>query len=120
MNAADFVTDLLARGYRLRVFPGDRLRLGPRAALTPEIVETVKAHRVEVIAELHRRTREAELAATQRLDDAFAAWREHVTACPACDQANPRHRCDEGRRLADDYHLRWRDIFVVPFAGSGS
>lgn len=49
MNAAALVADLRARGVTLRP-DGDRLRVRPAEALTPQELETLRRHKAEVLA----------------------------------------------------------------------
>ena len=52
MRAAEFVEGLADQGVRLSVEGGDLKYRGPRAALTPETLDRLKAHKAEVIAHL--------------------------------------------------------------------
>lgn len=109
MTATALLAHLSARGVRVRV-EGECLRLAPRDALTPELLAEVREHKPQLLALLDPER------VGDRLRAAFAAWREHVSECPACEGTDPRHRCDEGRRLDDVYHAAWRGVYVVPFA----
>jgi hypothetical protein len=51
MTAQDLLLTLQARGVRVRVV-GDHLRLAPPAALSPELLAEVRAHKPEIIAVL--------------------------------------------------------------------
>jgi len=112
MTAAALLANLSARGVRIRV-AGDCLRLAPREALTPELLMEVREHKPQLLALL-----DCERVGG-RLEAAFAAWREHITGCPACDRGNLGCRCEEGQRLADAYHQAWCAVYVLPFAGPG-
>jgi hypothetical protein len=61
MSAADLLLDLGRLGIRLEA-EGSRLRYYPRSALTPDLLQRLKAHKAEVVAELTAH-REAILAA---------------------------------------------------------
>ncbi len=48
---AQLLADLNARGIKLAPH-GDRLRFSPRGAMTPELAERLRTHKVEVLAHL--------------------------------------------------------------------
>ena len=52
MNPLELVEALAGKGVRLSVEGGDLRCRGPRAALTPEVLARLKAHKAEVIAHL--------------------------------------------------------------------
>ena len=49
MNAIELLNDVQARGIQLVAEEG-RLRFRPRAAVTPELLETIKQHKAELLA----------------------------------------------------------------------
>ncbi|GIW96963.1 MAG: hypothetical protein KatS3mg111_0296 [Pirellulaceae bacterium] len=49
MGAAGLLTELRKRGVKL-VPVGDRLRFAPKDALTPDLVEALRAHKAEMLA----------------------------------------------------------------------
>lgn len=51
MSAADLLLDLGRLGIRLEA-DGERLRYFPRSALTPDLLERLKAHKAELLAVL--------------------------------------------------------------------
>ena len=51
MRAAQLMADLTRLGIRLEAH-GDRLRYSPRSAVTPELVDRMKAHKPELLAML--------------------------------------------------------------------
>lgn len=53
MSAAELLLDLDRRGIRLEAH-GDRLRYHPRLALTPELLDRLKAHKAELLKALER------------------------------------------------------------------
>lgn len=52
MTAATLVVDLRARGVTLEPH-GDRLRVRPASAVTPDDAETIRRHKGEILALLH-------------------------------------------------------------------
>ena len=53
MSAARLIADLTNMGIRLEV-QGDRLRYSPRSAVTPTLIERMKARKAELLAILRR------------------------------------------------------------------
>jgi hypothetical protein len=53
MNAADLLLDIERRGIRLEAH-GDRLRYHPRSALTPDLLDRLKAHKAELLEAIER------------------------------------------------------------------
>jgi hypothetical protein len=53
VSAAELITDLARLGIRIEAH-GDRLRYSPRSAVTPDLAERMKAHKVELLAILRR------------------------------------------------------------------
>ena len=51
MNAHHLIRDLQSRGIVLKL-EGESLTLKPKSALTPDLVETIKAHKAQLIAVL--------------------------------------------------------------------
>lgn len=60
MNAADTLAQLRAAGLRLELDATGRLLAGPRAALTPELLELIQNHRAALIGALNREQDAAE------------------------------------------------------------
>ena len=54
MNAVELLTDLAERGIQA-TGEGEHLRVRPRSALTPELIEEIRAHKAELLALLDGR-----------------------------------------------------------------
>ena len=55
VSAAELLADLARRGIRLEA-DGERLRYHPRSALTPDLLDRLKAHKAELLTLLLRAT----------------------------------------------------------------
>lgn len=104
MSAADLLADLARRGVRLEA-AGERLRYFPRSALTPELLDRLKAHKAELLAMLRAAGQAppaAQTAAKSAADDLgivpparpAEARLEHPPL-----PAKPRDKRKTGRRL---------------------
>ncbi len=102
MNASDLLLDLKRRGIRLEA-RGDRLRYSPRSALTPDLLDRLKAHKQELLtvlrAPVNRLTRSV-MNTPDCPHDAGHVLRPTVQGdrsfCPLC-----------GRRIGRDEPYPW-------------
>lgn len=82
MSAAEIVTDLARRGIRLEA-SGERLRYAPRSALTPDLLDRLKAHKAELLASIERFEERAAImefdAGLDRHEAERLAWKECFT-----------------------------------------
>lgn len=82
MSAAEIVADLARRGIRLEA-DGERLRYFPRSALTPDLLDRLKAHKAELLAAIERFEERAAIrefdAGLSRHDAERLAWNEYFT-----------------------------------------
>jgi len=53
VSAAELLLDLARRGIRLEAH-GERLRYFPRSAVTPDLLDRLKAHKGELLASIER------------------------------------------------------------------
>ena len=74
MEVQDILTTLQQRGATVRVLDGGRLEVIPRRVLDDELRAAIRAHKVEVLAELRQATRaKFDLATVARARASFAA-----------------------------------------------
>lgn len=82
MSAAELVADLARRGIRLEAH-GERLRYYPRSALTPDLLDRLKAHKAELLASIERFDERAAImefdAGLSRHEAERLAWKECFT-----------------------------------------
>ena len=102
MTAQALLDELAAHGVTVRAV-GQNLRLAPKAAVTPELTEIVRAHKLELLAILRPFPPErfALLTAAGDLAEAINA---HLTACRICGRESyvtdtPGPLCPDGLEL---------------------
>lgn len=82
MSAAEIVADLARRGIRLEA-NGERLRYYPRSALTPDLMDRLKANKAELLASIERFDERAAImefdAGLSRREAEWLAWKECFT-----------------------------------------
>jgi hypothetical protein len=112
MTVQTLLDELAARGVTVRVV-GPNLRLAPKAAVTPEITETVRAHKPELLA-LLRPSPPERSALVAVVGDLAEAISTHLAACRVCRMEfyvtdNPAPLCKDGLEL----RRRYREARVV-------
>ncbi len=118
MSAAELVIALQNHGVQLFLSDNGRLRArGKRAAVPATLQDELHIRSSEVVAYLAatapaRAPSEAELdprrpLSVEACDAACWAAQQHKAACPACAATR---RCDEGRRLDEEYHAQWKAL----------
>ncbi len=76
MTASELVAELRGKDVRLSVAGPDRLHVNaPERVVTPELVDALRQHKADIIAELRRRDAEAR-AFFRKLGRDPDAWRE--------------------------------------------
>jgi hypothetical protein len=82
MSAAEILADLARRGIRLEADP-ERLRYYPRSALTPDLLERLKANKAELLASIERFDERAAImefdAGLSRHEAERLAWNDYFT-----------------------------------------
>ena len=76
--AAEVIADLTRLGIRLEAH-GDRLRFSPRSAVTPDLAERMKAHKVELLAILRPESGGPEITEALRRPDLWDIWNRQST-----------------------------------------
>src|SRR4051812_45057056 len=77
MTASELVADLRARGVRLSVADPDRLHVNaPESLATPELLETLRVRKADIIAELRRREEAQRRPSFHGLGRDPHAWRD--------------------------------------------
>ena len=111
MSAAELLLDLGRLGIRLEA-DGQRLRFHPRSALTPDLLERLKAHKADLLA-LLRPAPEAAPALPVATNEAPAqptrpicrcgstTWRDVVLRHPPHNGTTIRRDCGRCRRFLD-------------------
>ena len=69
MSAAQLLHDLKQLGVRLEA-TGERLRYSPKDALTPDLLESLRSHKFELLAMLREQTEQSSI----NLTDANVLW----------------------------------------------
>jgi hypothetical protein len=118
MSAAELVIAVESHGVQLFLSDNGQLRARGRRVAVPAILQdelhtrssevaaflaTTAPTGVQSDAELHARRRRS----VEACDAAYQATQQHRADCPACATGR---RCDEGRRLDDEYHARWKEL----------
>ena len=106
MSAQALLEELAARGVTVRAV-GQNLRLAPKAAVTPGITETVRAHKPELLALLRPSAPERStlLAAVGDLAEVINT---HLAGCGVCKMESyvtdtPAPPCPDGLELWGRY-----------------
>jgi len=82
MSAAELLLDLGRLGILLEA-DGERLRFHPRSALTPDLLDLLKAHKADLLAAIERFEERAAIrefdAGLSRHEAERLAWNEYFT-----------------------------------------
>ena len=85
VNEAELLADLAVRGIRLEA-DGERLRYHPRSALTPKLLERLKAHKADLLALLASQQEQRRDERSAPADGSFAPS-PAVCRCGCCSLA---------------------------------
>ena len=116
MTAQALLDELAAHGVAVRAV-GQNLRLAPKAVVTPELTEIVRAHKPELLAFLRLR----HFALLAAVGDLVEAINAHLTVCRICGMEsyvtdNPGPLCQVG----PEFWRRYREARRAALSGESS
>jgi hypothetical protein len=85
MTAVDLLADLKSHGLRLEPRPNGNIYVAPKSRLTPELIESIRGHKVELLAALRAGT-----ASVSAFDNAAETTGLNRPVCPACHGSDLR------------------------------